>query len=77
MRFVFNKYVGAMSVHKYCIILFPNGTTRGGDLLISNVGYHYTRKVDNRRNRKQRRVNRERKAHRPIDPKTLDFDLDI
>ena len=27
-----------------------NGITRGGDLLISNVGYHYTRKVDNRCN---------------------------
>ena len=24
-----------------------------------------------------RRVNRERKAHRPIDPKTQDFDLDV
>ena len=28
-------------------------------------------------NNMARRVNRERKIHRPIDPKTLDFDLDV
>ena len=28
-------------------------------------------------NNMARRVNRERKAHRPIDPKTLDLDLDV
>ena len=34
--------------------VLPNATIRGGDLLVSNIGYYYTRKADNRAGRKQR-----------------------
>ena len=40
--------------YSYLFQIVPNGTIRGGDLLVTNVGHHYTRKVDNRPGRKQR-----------------------
>ena len=34
--------------------IIQGGTIRGGDLLVTNVGYHYTRKADTRSGRSQR-----------------------
>ena len=34
--------------------IIKGGTTRGGDLLVTNVGYHYTGKTDKRPGRSKR-----------------------
>ena len=34
--------------------IIHGGTIRGGELLVTNVGYHYTRKADKRPGKRQR-----------------------
>ena len=55
------------------------GTIRGGDLLVTNVGYHYTRKADKRPGRSKRWccINRNRGCKATVTDELVTFNIGL